>query len=398
LKAAADGLGDIINADDVAFVKAAAEVVDGWLGEMTANGRDKQHVAQCRSHCRGILEKAGIVYLKDLTKDKAKTALAELERERGWSPRTYDSWLVDFKTFIHSCMDKGYIMDDLTKGIKKKEKTERRRVRRALKPAELIRLIDADFNSPKTIAGMTGPMRALLYIVASLTGWRWSELRKIQRMEVYLNEEIPYTAPAAEKQKSKRSDIVVLRADVMELLRGRFALNPLQSDAAVFKMPVGNEGGAMIAHDLRHTGDTPETIAEKRERGEEPLAAIPLLDEHGRIVDFHALRHSLATMLDRAGVPLGVRHQIMRHRADKSLTLATYTHSDFVDQKEALDSLPDLIPPAVWDYFVKGQSGAGAKGLCQTRAKNDATYCHLLANSESDGNFDKEGNVNATSA
>ncbi len=355
-------------------------------------------MTQCRAHCLGILNKSGAVYLEELVKDKIKTALTELERERGWSPRTYDSWLVDFKTCMHFCVEKRYLQNDPTQGIKKKERNERRRVRRTLKPEELVRLITAAFNSTKTIVGMTGPMRVLLYTVAALSGWRWSELRKLQRREVYLNEEIPYIAPVAEKQKSKRSDIVVLRSDVMELLRGHFAITPLPPDASAFKMPVGNESGEMIAYDLRHTGDTPEAAAEKQERGEESLAPIPVLDDHGRIVDFHALRHTLATMLDRAGVPLGVRHQIMRHRADKSLTLATYTHSDFMDQKEALDSLPDLIPAEVRAYFTKARNETGTEPSCQNRAKNDATYCPLLPNSASDCALGKKTNTNAASA
>lgn len=388
----------IIDTNDVAFVRIAIEIVEEWIAEITANGRAKQHVVQCRSHVLGILDKAGIVYLKDLTKDRLKIALIELEREREWSPRTYDSWLVDFKTWIHYCMERGYLQEDLGKGLKKKEVVERRRTRRDLKPADLIRLIVSAFHSSKTIAGMTGPERALLYIVAVLAGWRWGELRQIQRLEVFLNEEIPYIAPAAAKQKSRRSDIVVLRNDVVELLRGHFAMKALPSEALVFKMPVGNEGAEMIAYDLEHTGDRAEVAAEKMTRGEEPLAAIPVLDEHGRIADFHALRHSLATMLDRAGTPLGVRHQIMRHKADKSLTLGTYTHADFKDQQEALDSLPDLIPPAVKNYFVKGgEVEVAAKGVCQTRARNDATYCPLLADSASDGNIEgKEPPIDKT--
>lgn len=388
----------IIDTNDVAFVRIATEIVEEWIAEITANGRARQHVVQCRSHVLGILDTAGIVYLKDLTKDKLKLALAELERERKWSPRTYDSWLVDFKTWVHFCMEKGFLQEDLVKGLKKKELVERRRTRRALKPVDLIRLLLSAFHSPKTFVGMTGPERALLYIVAVLAGWRWGELRQIQWLEVFLNEEIPYIAPAAAKQKSRRSDVVVLRDDVVELLRGYFAMDTQPAEALIFKMPAGNEGAEMIAFDLQQTGDNPEVAAEKKARGEEPLAAIPALDEHGRIVDFHALRHSLATMLDRAGTPLGVRHQIMRHKADKSLTLGTYTHADFQDQKEALDSLPDLMPPAVRSYFSRGGEGeAGAEAACQKRARNDATYCPLLANSASDGSIDgKEPPIDKT--
>lgn len=40
---------------------------------------------------------------------------------------------------------------------------------------------------------------------------------------------------------------------------------------------------------------------------------IPYLDELGRRVDFHALRHTFNTMLQRAGVPPRIIMELMRH-------------------------------------------------------------------------------------
>ena len=53
-------------------------------------------------------------------------------------------------------------------------------------------------------------------------------------------------------------------------------------------------------------------------------ANIPFMDEQGRKVDFHALRHTLATNLARENIPPRIAMEIMRH-SDMKLTSKVYT-------------------------------------------------------------------------
>ena len=225
---------------------------------------------------------------------------------------------------------------------------DRRRARRALKDEEVRRLIAAAFASKTVIAKLSGPERALLYLAATYTGFRWGEHRDMKRKDFLLEEDPPRLAPPAEVQKSGRADVVVLRLDLAAVLRGYFTSRLLAPGDLAFPMPTNNEGGGMVESDLAETGDSPEVAAEKIARGEEPVKPIPYVDDHGRYADFHSLRHSLGTMLDKVRVdvpvPLGVRHQIMRHSPGKSLTLRVYTHTELVEQAEVLEKLPNLIP------------------------------------------------------
>jgi integrase len=43
------------------------------------------------------------------------------------------------------------------------------------------------------------------------------------------------------------------------------------------------------------------------------LAGIPYRDDMGRVVDFHALRHSYITLLSRSGVAPRVAQELARH-------------------------------------------------------------------------------------
>ncbi|HVT87337.1 MAG TPA: tyrosine-type recombinase/integrase [Tepidisphaeraceae bacterium] len=68
-------------------------------------------------------------------------------------------------------------------------------------------------------------------------------------------------------------------------------------------------------------------------------AGIAEVDERGRRVDFHALRHTLATNLNRAGVAPRVAQEIMRH-SELSLTMRTYTDAGALPTMDGVNALP----------------------------------------------------------
>ncbi len=67
-------------------------------------------------------------------------------------------------------------------------------------------------------------------------------------------------------------------------------------------------------------------------------AGIPRIDEHGRKVDLHGLRHSAATRFARAGVPLVTVQHLLGH-ADPKLTARVYQHVEVDDLRAAVERL-----------------------------------------------------------
>src|SRR3954453_17412342 len=76
--------------------------------------------------------------------------------------------------------------------------------------------------------------------------------------------------------------------------------------------------------------------ADLRRCGIEPV------DDQGRVVDTHSLRHGYISALARAGVPLKVVQTLARH-SDPKLTMNVYSHLTAFDLHGAIaDALPDL--------------------------------------------------------
>ncbi|MDA1165319.1 MAG: tyrosine-type recombinase/integrase [Planctomycetota bacterium] len=70
-------------------------------------------------------------------------------------------------------------------------------------------------------------------------------------------------------------------------------------------------------------------------------AGIRKTDERGSVIDVHAMRMTLATMLNKAGVAPRTAQEIMRH-SDIRQTMATYTDASLLNVNAALDSLPTM--------------------------------------------------------
>src|SRR5262249_35726296 len=89
-------------------------------------------------------------------------------------------------------------------------------------------------------------------------------------------------------------------------------------------------------------------------------AGIPFSDAEGRICDFHALRHSYITLLQRSGVHPKVAQELARH-SDIRLTMNVYTHAHPHDLAGAVEALPSLLPTG-HAAETETQAAAGTDG------------------------------------
>jgi len=319
----------LLSPDAASMHRPVRSVLPVWIAEMESRKRDPRHIRQTQAHVEGVLADAEITHWNEASQAKIRAALDRYASESDLSARTRNARLVAIRSFALWCRGNGYAASDPTAGIAKlDEKADRRRVRRDLPPEHLRRLLAAARASGEAVRGMAGPDRAMLYLVAASTGWRWSELRRLRRMDFLLDESPPMLAPPGTAQKSGREDAVPLRKDVSGALRAYFAERPAPPDAPALPMPGSDCGARLLAHDLAETGRDGE--------------AIPYIDARGRVADFHSLRHALATMMSRSKAPIKVAQKVMRH-SDPTLTLGVYTHAETEEQAEALENLPPLL-------------------------------------------------------
>lgn len=180
--------------------------------------------------------------------------------------------------------------------------------RRALTDDEIERLLATAAAGPVRW-NMTGPDRMMLYLVALSTGFRAGELRTRKVGDFALDVKQPHLRLEALGAKNRKSVDQQLPAEIVPLLR-RWLSGRSRHELAwpgLEKSPAGR----MIRTDL--------------------LAAnIERVDSDGRKVDFHALRHTFASRMARAGVQLTDAQRAMRH-SSPTLTANIYTHVQNAD-------------------------------------------------------------------
>lgn len=203
--------------------------------------------------------------------------------------------------------------------------TDRRYERHPFTLDELGKLL-ATAECGSVVNGMAGEDRALLYRTAVETGFRWSELHSLKRSSFDFKA-VPATVTiAAAYAKNRKSDTLPLRSELATDLQTRMAL--FLPEAKAFSGMWKAKGADMIRADLEAGGVL--------SRNDNKLI---VKDEYGLVYDFHSLRHTFATMLNKAKVPLATAQKLMRHSNPK-LTANIYTHILVSDKAEELAKLP----------------------------------------------------------
>ncbi len=306
---------------------------------MRAKGGTEGHVQRTLSFIRSVAKGCGFERLGDVDAAKVSAYVRDLKRH-GMGARSINARLTALKSLTAWLYKTERLRTDPMKQVAKlNARTDRRRQRRALADEEIARLLDATGRGP-VVCGMEGADRAMLYRAAVETGLRANELRSLTPASLNLGDirAASITVEAA-YSKHRRDDVVPLRPDLAKALAaytaGRFGKEPL------FQVP--SRTAVMLRADLRRARawwirETPDPAERRARRGSDFLATT---DGSGRIVDFHALRHTFITRLARSGVAPAVAKSLARH-STIVLTMDHYTHTFIDDERAALDRLPEI--------------------------------------------------------
>jgi len=287
---------------------------------LLAKGNTKMHVAIVVARARRVLEGCAFYNFSDISANKVLSFLTRLRNNgEGISAQTYNFYLQAIKEFCRWMVQNQRASESPLQHLKGLNvKTDRRHDRRALKPDELRRLLEATAAAERRF-GMSGYERALLYRLAVETGLRAKELRSLKASSFDFDR-CTVTVQAA-YSKHRRTDTVPLRKDTAQQLKQHLANKLPQAKA--FNIP--QKTAKMFRADLAE-------------------ADIPYVDEAGRYADFHSLRHTTGSLLAASGAHPKVAQSIMRH-CDINLTMSRYTHIFTGQQSEAVEKLPVLPLP-----------------------------------------------------
>lgn len=324
------------------------EHITAWRRSIANEGRTPLHLNATVTRVVKVFSACGIQRWSDIDARVVADWLADQTGEEKWSIRTHNSHVQSVKQFTRWMVTHEHALLDPLVSLKVRSQGtgERRRARRALSADEARRLVHAAEDSPREVQGVDGPTRGLLYRVAFGTGLRYGELCRLEvgwiqfgRLERGPGGALQYaglptriTPPAVATKagrKSGRVDTIVVPAELhLRLERACAGKHP---KARVFARR-GPRSGSSPA--------LPASRGVELVKADLAAAGIRYVDEAGRVVDFHSLRHTALTLFAAAGASYEVMLALSRH-SDPKVT-KEYLHSELVGRAQLLSKLPSL--------------------------------------------------------
>ncbi len=274
-----------------------------------------KHVRMTTRFIRELARLVGAETIRGLNAEAVQQALATLRRE-GLSARTVNSYLRGVKSFSRWLVKAGRAREDSLAHLSMlNEKTDRRRVRRALSPDEAVRLIQAA-EASEPVMGMDGESRAVMYALMLAAGVRRSEAGSLTPESFRLEGDPATVTILASYSKRRRDDLLPLPSTLAERL-GRW-LAGRDPDRPVFQMP--DKPHKMFYRDLAAAGIKQETAT--------------------GVIDLHSLRHTFVTNVVGTGATVKTAQELARH-STPTLTFGVYAHARLHDVASTVERLPD---------------------------------------------------------
>jgi integrase len=284
-----------------------------------------KHVANATQRLRLMVRLCRVRKWPDLAKSKIEVARAKLmaarPRRRALGPTTVNHYLNSLKGLCNWMVDNARAERSPCRGLKPLHtKGDLRRKRRALSCDEVLRLIAAAADG-RTIAGIPGHERAIMYVLATTTGLRSAELQSLTSASFRLDDGAPRVVVEAAHTKNGEPASIPIRADVGVMVRAY--LRDVGRDDQLFRRPKNGMYSMLV--DLRRAGIR--------------------YCVNGEYADFHTLRHTFVSNLFESGATPKEAQTLARHQ-DPRLTLGRYAHSGPAAQRAAVERLPAPLPRA----------------------------------------------------
>ena len=295
--------------------------LNAFEAHLEDKGNTQEHIDKTLSRCRRIIDDMGANVATDITAEGVDSSLVNFRRA-GMSLSTSNGYFRAMRTFCRWLLRTRRIGENPITEMSciRVRDADRKRRRRNLSDAEMQSLVDAARKSQKPFMGLSGPDRAMLYIVAVNTGLRASELASLTPDSFELDIERPIVRCQGGYTKNGAEAVLPLRRDLGKMLMEWLADKPAGLSVWPGKWASHRHGAEMIRIDLA-------------------AALVDYENTQGRVADFHALRHTFISNLARAGVHPRNAQALARH-STIDLTMNVYTHVNINDLADDIEALP----------------------------------------------------------
>lgn len=342
--------------------------VEDYICYRVAEGLRKSTVDDMRYRIKRLLRELGVTRFADLREvDVVQwfTALGQPDPDTGKPKISANGrklqWIYSYH-FFRWAIDRKYLDSNPVEHAPKPRKfaRDRKKIRRAMTPAELERLVRVaklrplaeyvktrmigsrhtdywqanpiTWENVEALAGAAekfpqakrtvekqrrdGEKWALTYRCLALLGLRWGELRTLSVGRLELDDE--RVTLNSLYTKNGNSDVLPVPKELARDLKAWIESEKLGRDDILFQLP--GKGVKRFYRDLE-------------------VAGIERVNALGKELDIHALRYTYGTMLANAGVSVATAQKLMRH-SKPELTIGIYTDADCLNTVGAVESLP----------------------------------------------------------
>jgi len=348
-----------------------------FCADLTSRQNTPKHVRMTRQHILWVTEQSDISTPTEITRPRVTKTISQLH-EDGASLRTCNAYLRSIKSFTRWLLAEKRIPDDRLTGIKQfNEATDRRLERRPFLAEEIAELLRSTQEYSTGNHGLTGTDRAMLYRVALGTGFRTRELRSLTPESFDLDGTTPQITVEAAYSKRRRRDVQTIRADLADELRPWLATKP--QNKLIFER-MAKATARMLRTDLikaRNKWIAAAVDQEERLQREES-DFLRHVDSSGKVLDFHAIRHTYISGIVAGNASVKVAQELARHSTAR-LTVDRYSHIGTQEKVEALDGLRLGTLPQngmhIWQHTARETVQSGATGCeqphCATKNADD---------------------------
>ncbi|MCP4257267.1 MAG: site-specific integrase [Planctomycetes bacterium] len=317
--------------------KKLRELVSEYVQFLEAKERSDKYISDTQAELERIFEGCSVQFWSDIAPTQVMAYLKKL-RDEGLSYRRSNAYLKSTKAFCKWMVECSYVSHSPLNHLKTLNvELDRRRQRRALTTDELRRLLEATISSEE-LFGMTGAERCLLYYTATQLGLRANEIRTL-KVESFDLDDLTVTVEAG-NSKRRTEDILPIRQHLGVRLKEFFKS----------KLPT-----------TKAFGGTYQYLTDKTAlmlKADLAKAKIDYVDSAGKVCDFHSLRGTFITALDKTDASLKERMTLARHSDKGNLTLGTYTDRPKVfDLRRVVEQLPDVWPKQAQAMKATGTDG-----------------------------------------
>ncbi len=317
------------------------EIRDEYLPDLALRVT-KEYFEGVRSRLRIMLAQIGNLPVADL-RPMHVLRFRNVLKTGGASHATCNSYTHHtFKAMLRWAFDAGLMTSNPLHGLRRlpqsRESASFRR--RSLTDGEMACFLaaseadDREFAEFEALRKVRRIPQTPMWIGFLETGARWNELRQLTWRDVDFERAV--LVLRAENTKSRKARSIPLREGFLARLREVARIHEAalgrapERGAHVFLSPQGEVW-------CRATNRAMRIFNRVLER-----AKISRLDPEGGKLDIHALRHTFASRLCRAGVGIVHAQKLLGH-SDPRLTAVIYTHLDLDDLRRAVQSLPSAL-------------------------------------------------------